>query len=807
MGTFIRRSTSPLHYEPLTPDPEDIIYPISEDEESPEAHRAKRQRIEKLGQQYLEGRPLLILSARLRGPFHTGWINPWIKKRRAQRSIDGAFRRQKQGPSQSETVAHSVINDIPSVERIAPSTVRKARKPLNILDDSLVTSPKAPDPFRATREGRRLEQNSIHGEFDKVNPAAFSSNRRAQTGTEGTGVPEIGGSVANVSEKKEKGWLKSDKEFLKPRSKIRSKSPTPTPNAPSLENVGSESLSTLRRASYRSDKTQRGKPLKHTNSFTPINRAIDIAQVSEASKQKQQSIKHAIPQSFAEYGPAISPTGPYEMSSILGPSTRKNDFSIKEFSQELDIPAKSADAYLKVRQSTSPKNWKELRQPDSSKSPQLPLILSHDLPSNIRYPTLPVKLSRMRTLSPHALPPSTVVPEFQYHRSVREPMTAAQHCSPVTERFEAAKAQAVEVQAARRRLSFTNSGTVKFGSRTASMESSKSPSAGSEAKLSLPRAAQPSDTKVSLSQPAVVSQFRQHSNSTPKVGGTTIASGTRSDILLPETQIVPEQAGQNFQLLSGPSTNMLETDKQSLVYFSTEGDSDIHLSTQAAMVKAQKSFQMDLLSPGNSHSEPSSIGLSLKKDTIAQLTRPAITPFRIFHGPYDSAMALVTTNNDEELVSTQAMVDALTPFAITTDKKPASKKKASFAPSPTNGKGPFSPADANSAYGKLGLDMETSPDDFDSEMRPLKPVRGPILSGRSIKSSDSYPTMPSTSLSTAPFGAASEGYQQDGQVPQSSWNLNAAIDDAGSFLGNWDVEHEIRRGSISAPSAPLQANQ
>ncbi|RDW79045.1 uncharacterized protein DSM5745_05897 [Aspergillus mulundensis] len=81
-----RRPVSPLALEtcaPLDSDPDDYWLPGSDDELDKGELSAQRRRIERLGEAYLKGTPLFILSASLRGPLDKGWINPWKKDRRS----------------------------------------------------------------------------------------------------------------------------------------------------------------------------------------------------------------------------------------------------------------------------------------------------------------------------------------------------------------------------------------------------------------------------------------------------------------------------------------------------------------------------------------------------------------------------------------------------------------------------------------------------------------------------------------------------------------------------------------------------
>ena len=73
------RPVSPLSAEPLQSNFSDIYLDDSSSCSDGEQHTIKRRRIEKLGEQYLRGDGLLIMTAALRGPV-SGWPNPWTKK-------------------------------------------------------------------------------------------------------------------------------------------------------------------------------------------------------------------------------------------------------------------------------------------------------------------------------------------------------------------------------------------------------------------------------------------------------------------------------------------------------------------------------------------------------------------------------------------------------------------------------------------------------------------------------------------------------------------------------------------------------
>ncbi|KAI2768463.1 hypothetical protein DTO012A8_6332 [Penicillium roqueforti] len=76
-------------------DSDDLV--ASDDELDDAARAAKRQRVEKLAESYLQGKPLFILSSSLRGPLDNGWANPW-KKNRTRGTGAAVKARQKNVP-------------------------------------------------------------------------------------------------------------------------------------------------------------------------------------------------------------------------------------------------------------------------------------------------------------------------------------------------------------------------------------------------------------------------------------------------------------------------------------------------------------------------------------------------------------------------------------------------------------------------------------------------------------------------------------------------------------------------------------
>jgi len=78
-----------LDFDAFHVDPEDTIEEPPAEYEDPAHRTAKRRRIEAIASRYLRGRPPLIITAALRGPFDNGWKNPWTKPIVEKRSVSG----------------------------------------------------------------------------------------------------------------------------------------------------------------------------------------------------------------------------------------------------------------------------------------------------------------------------------------------------------------------------------------------------------------------------------------------------------------------------------------------------------------------------------------------------------------------------------------------------------------------------------------------------------------------------------------------------------------------------------------------
>ncbi|KAL8731588.1 MAG: hypothetical protein Q9166_003276 [cf. Caloplaca sp. 2 TL-2023] len=245
---------------------------------------------------------------------------------------------------------------------------------------------------------------------------------------------------------------------------------------------------------------------------------------------------------------------------------------------------------------------------------------------------------------------------------------------------------------------------------------------------------------------------------------------------LPEAQIVPP-----LKVPSGPSTEMLETDKLRLPDVEDE-DPYLQLSTQAAMSKAQQYFHNDLVSPASNRTD-----LDFR---VYQATDGNDHEWECIERPVSTAKHTTPVGKDREHMSTQAMIDAISPFADTTVKKRHSverrpERRRNSSPSISD---VSSLSEAAPNFETTSLSMSTSPSPAPVAANIDQPLP---LSGVS------KPASSITSFSIAPNGTMTEVFQEDGQQQHQDHlmgdlDLDAAVEEAGSFLGEWNLEKEAR---------------
>ena len=685
---FKKRPTSPLLYEPLYTPPEGILYPGSDEEATPDEREKKRIRVEVQGQQYLNGRPLFIQSASLRGPFEKGWVNPWQSNER-KHGVDIRRFPQASEEAQVGTIGFAttdlragtvdLVNDLPS----------------NVRERSLSKTD------RITRNG-----------YDEVKRLSQQGIRLAKTVD---------------------GQLQAKK-------------------------LSQEAVA---RAIKEDQKKTPSRLMPYVSEVVPGNDAASSAALVAAKAPKPKPSPHAVPS-----------------------STYQPEFQYH---------------YARKRTSTSA-------------SPQRAPFVD--------APEQPQARPRSDSSSSSGSSAFAEALEAAQEKAASKSFASSKSSSPATDGRETKVVKGS--RQALRRLTFTPSGGAKLASaRTSSRPSSRSSAAGPGKKDMEHRDKPPSDNPPSLVRTSTKSSAQSRSN----------GDRSRNSIIFPEAQTDPIAHPPIAQAPSGPSTDFLETGKQSpKVSGYDEGDSYLDLSTQAAVLKAQRSFQAEVVSaltplrPKKEESSP--IGFTSRKAEITSVSRGTRKAEAA-----NAQLLRSSASDDEEPMSTQEMVDAISPFAVTTVKKrpPAVQKRISVIPSPTKKMkaryplpapniSPESPTTAIFRSHSPGMSTSPSPTPSPS------PIKSPPPIPLSHPTTNSKPPSSLTSFSILPNGTLTETslYQHDGQQQQdipsydislpldpfgfdgadghgrgqrqgNAWDLGAAIEEAGNFLGEWDLEAEARR--------------
>ena len=763
--TLLKRPLSPLDSEPLIPLPKDILCPGSDDEATAEEHKDKRRRIEAQGQQYLRGRPLFILSAGLRGRLND-WVNPWGRKRRG----NGDHERRTKSATPVE------LTDAPLWMGNAQSILDRQSE-----DYNTVTASKQ-DPHALS-----------------LNPGDFQNWSKSDLAQ-----------AIKTSHNFPRKWLKSDNVSFRERARRRSRSPTPTPDTRPRDQALAL-LSTSARPpakippSLQAARTVSGESLSkpaYDFSFTPINKGtfpentkievahgrLDPAKPPEAQVDNEQLLY-----------PSKVTVGEMILDSAREP-IRQGHFGVKK-----EAGKQSGTRHGHIQAGNLSERSASLALEASLKD--LSYEISHGFSDSTGQDAL-VTAAPTNGLSAfentlQALPPSTNLQEFNYRYARKHNPMPPKERPSFGETLEIAKAKAqaemLEIANARakaksqeqeiRRLSFTASGNVKK-SKSISRKRLEHCTGSPQQRQRQRKSSLEQKETIQTTLPAVEDESMATVTSPQFMMSGALSCETDDQ---PEAQIVPRLPVVFGLGASGSSTDMLETEKQSLKPQNIEeGDSYADLSTQAAILKARRSFQnanfppVKMSSPRqDNEATTSAASLSTHKGT------KAAKEIEITHEPFREPSPTVfkpsaLDSHGDEPMSTQAMIDAMSPFALTTIKK--KKRGTSLGPplSPTSPTAnPFSAHSSSASVTSAHVPSPSSP-----------------MSGTNSKP----PSFGLTSYSVVPNSMVTDMDQQDGQQPQfryfdsSEWDLDAAIEDAGKFLGSWDVEQEARkeglRGSV-----------
>ncbi|KAL1959129.1 hypothetical protein VTO42DRAFT_2916 [Malbranchea cinnamomea] len=276
---------------------------------------------------------------------------------------------------------------------------------------------------------------------------------------------------------------------------------------------------------------------------------------------------------------------------------------------------------------------------------------------------------------------------------------------------------------------------------------------------------------------------------------------TESDNII-SAQIVPHVTrSTDAATLSLASTDLAVPTKNPTEAQRLHVSNDDGLSTQVAVAMAQKSLQDDLVSPEKANPAGPSGGY----------TSLPITPFRVFQPPSRTPALNEPQSADDQQISTQAIVNAISPHDLSTMKETktadlnevgADGRKGSatvgFETSSNNRTktGSQHPSQA----GKIG----PSDDPSTSDSSRADGIHQPLMSRALLKQSSAQST--GTALPT--LNSTHETGHQDGQGGMESFDLHQAIAEAGTFLRqSFDFEQDLsfisRRNDTSSDKALL----
>lgn len=267
---------------------------------------------------------------------------------------------------------------------------------------------------------------------------------------------------------------------------------------------------------------------------------------------------------------------------------------------------------------------------------------------------------------------------------------------------------------------------------------------------------------------------------------TKINTSTGEDMVekLPSAQPIPKY----------PSATDCETSLRSTAIAKGNSEHDgntgpeAYFSTQAAVLLAQKSFQNDIDSPEPIQTTSSKKRRSSRTPSPSRPHPGSITPFYRLSSP--------TRDADDQAngagISTQYMIDAVTPFTVSTGKKSDGHSGTSIK------------SNSIKRYERVSGAMSSSPrngsplHENESVMLKAGINQGDISHKFANHQSGSQLTaLPFTLTGSTPPTA------QDGQVPVGggdSFNLSQAIAEAGSWLQHsFDLNQDLKQISKTAP--------
>ena len=171
-----------------------VLCPGSSDEEDAHQRRAKKRRRTELSKLFLEGSPLYIESAHLRGPFEKGWSNPWRRGPRVRPKIEQGNRINRRVVATAQTEARcSQAVDQPDQPNGVPSEENLHNRNQAAIDSGERTPSDStrPSPNRRLSASHKpsVSSGKAPGHEPRVDSAENGQRNEAWLGRNGNYVP------------------------------------------------------------------------------------------------------------------------------------------------------------------------------------------------------------------------------------------------------------------------------------------------------------------------------------------------------------------------------------------------------------------------------------------------------------------------------------------------------------------------------------------------------------------------------------------------------------------------------------------
>ena len=736
----LRPRDAPFTFEPHEPTPSEIYPGLSgSEDELDEATRAsKRRRIEQRAQEYLDGKPLYILSASLKGPFDKNWANPWKRTKPHTAKPTPNTRILNQGSAGKET-KHA------RDEPLSATTVRRLREESSGLRPSGSSDQLTKTGKNAQGVSRRKSSTQFDNDRTTIPPSSIprsSAKKQDQS-------PAL--STKSYSTASKEGWLKR-----RPKDQLRVeplKSPSPTPIARQKRVSDTQT----------DDRNTSPVPLE-TSGFTPVNRQ-KYTHPNDLTKPTTFPPESA---SSAKDGSINSLQG--RTNRKKGPTSRKSNSS-RNGSSRGQIPRRSM---IKPSHETVVAGNNSLK---------------------------------------HVAPRDADHFEFEYSRP-NPYFDACTNSKQLVPEKDTGFNRTIDL-----RESGVSSHDFAYGNQK------RAPEESSPAIASVPAGEPKCVRRRNIQDPE--DNSNENSSLAPKTFDTDgETTETMMSHNITSAQLPPEYAKISAEVLSLQSTCFVELKSNTIDTNLTEENNENQISTQAAVSSAQKSFQDALMTPDKDpqtgahttivkHSSKS-VGSGEKRAHPGH----KITPFGAVRSPAKNTHC-GTIDNDDSInpppINTQALFDAVSPFAVSTEKKvrdkvsfsceeeidtPTRRNQEVTAPPPVlDTAPPGSPFEV--AGFDFGSDSNESTSQQENQPEPAKTPTDPALVDTT--GAPGEPSLPPTASGVPPISTTSTSPQQDGQLVEDrdNFNLNQAIADAGTFLQSWDIEKDLRScsGNVHSPAS------